>query len=148
MKQTPAFPSSQPRSSYCELLAARRSRAGLLLLLLLAAAKEAADVAASALDAVGSRAGDGLAAVGDATGGGVDGAGARDGGRDVAALVVLALTLGAVDALLGGEVADGLKEAALADLAGCEVVDAVLEGVDLFDAGHLGLAEGVWKFTS
>jgi hypothetical protein len=113
----------------------------LLSLLLLAAAKHAADVASSTLDALGGLAGDGLAAVGDARAGAVHGAGAGDSAGDVAAFVVLALALSAVDALLGGHVADGLEEAALTDLAGDEVVDAVLEVVDLIDAGDLGLVE-------
>jgi hypothetical protein len=34
-----------------------------------------------------------------------------------------------------------LEETALADLAGGEVVDAVLEGVDLLDAGYFALVE-------
>ena len=59
----------------------------------------------------------------------------------VATFVVLALALGAVDALPGGHVADGLGEATLPDLAGDEVVDAVLKGIDLLDAGDLGLVE-------
>ena len=63
--------------------------------------------------------------------------------RYVATLVVLALALGAVDALLGGHVADGLGEAALPELAGDEVVHAVLESIDLLDAGDLGLVEVV-----
>lgn len=62
-------------------------------------------------------------------------------GGDVAALVVAALALGAVDALLGRHIADGLGEAALADLTGDEVVDAVLEGVDLLYACDFGLVE-------
>ena len=59
----------------------------------------------------------------------------------VLAVVALALALDAVHALARGHVADGLREAALADLAGHEVVDAVLQGVDLLDAGDLGLVE-------
>jgi len=112
----------------------------LLGLALAGTAEEAANVAAGALQALGGLASDGLAAVGDAAAGLVQGAGARDGGGDVTALLVLALALGAVDALLGGHVADGLEEAALADLTPDEVVDAILEGVDLFDSGDLGLA--------
>lgn len=68
------------------------------------------------------------------------------GARRVAPAVVLALALSAVDALLGDGVADGLQQAVLAKLAGDEVVDAVLERVDLLDAGDLGLVEGVcWE---
>jgi hypothetical protein len=59
----------------------------------------------------------------------------------VAAIIVLALSLGSVDAFLGSKVADGLEEAALADLAGGEVVNAILESVYLFDACDFGLVE-------
>lgn len=64
------------------------------LLLLLLAAEEAADVAACALCALSDLAGTGLSIVAD--------------GASVAAAVVLASSLGAVDALLGDLVADGL----------------------------------------
>lgn len=50
---------------------------------------------------------------------------------DGVSVLVLAAALSAVDALLGQRVADGLREAALADLPGDEAVDAVLEIVDL-----------------
>lgn len=61
----------------------------------------------------------------------------------VATLVVFALSLGTVDALLGGHISDGLEETALADLTGGEVVDAVLESIDLFDARYFCLVEVV-----
>jgi hypothetical protein len=38
-----------------------------------------------------------------------------------------------------------LGEAAFADLAADEVVDAVLEVVDLVDAGYFGLVEFLWR---
>ena len=57
--------------------------------------------------------------------------------------VVFAATLGAVDAFLGESVSDALQSAALAQLAGDEVVDAVLGFVDGLDAGDFGLVEGV-----
>ena len=65
-------------------------------------------------------------------------------GRAVRPLVVLAAALGAVDALLGQGVADGLQHAALAHLAADEVVDAVLGFVDGLEAGDFGLVEGVY----
>lgn len=55
----------------------------------------------------------------------------------VPALVVLALALGTVHALLRCEVTDGLQKTALADLAGDEAVDAILQGIDLLDACDL-----------
>jgi hypothetical protein len=58
-----------------------------------------------------------------------------------ATLIVLSTSLGPVDTFLGCHVADGLEEAALADLAADEIVDAVLELVDLIDAGNFGLVE-------
>lgn len=61
-------------------------------------------------------------------------------GQD-AALLVLAAALSAVEAFLGEQVADGLEEATLADLAGNGVVDAVLQRVNLLDARDLGLVE-------
>lgn len=65
--------------------------------------------------------------------------------RDIAAAIVLALSLGTVDALLRCEVADGLQEATLADLPGDEVVYAVLKRVDLLNARHFGLVECVCR---
>ena len=59
--------------------------------------------------------------------------------------MVLALTLDAVEALARGHVADGLGDAALAYLAGDEIVDAVLEGVDLGDAGYFCFVEVFWE---
>ena len=71
--------------------------------------------------------------------------GARDGvggpGRNVAAILVFTLSLSAVGTLLGGNIANGLEEASLADLASHEVVHAILEGVDLLDASDFGLVE-------
>ena len=61
----------------------------------------------------------------------------------VGAAVVFAAALCAVNALLAESVADGLQQATFADLAGGEVVDAVLEVVDLVDAGDFGLVEAV-----
>lgn len=116
----------------------------LLALLLLAAAEQAANGTASALGAVARHAGGALCTVSDARDAAVHGAGAGDVRGRVAAVLALALALGAVGALLGGEVADGLQEAALADLPADEVVDAVLEGVDLLDARDLGLVEVFW----
>lgn len=66
-------------------------------------------------------------------------------GRGVAHRVVFAATLSAVDALLGESVADALQGAALAELAGDEVVDAILGLVDGLDAGDFGLVEGVCR---
>lgn len=63
---------------------------------------------------------------------------------DVAAPVVAALALGPVGALGRRHVADGLGQAALPELAGREVVDAVLERVDLLVAGYLGPVEVFW----
>lgn len=60
---------------------------------------------------------------------------------DRSSLLVLAASLGAVDALLRSQVADGLSEPALAYLAADEVVDAVLEVIDLIYAGDLRLLE-------
>jgi len=60
---------------------------------------------------------------------------------DRVAVLVLAAALGAVDAFLREGVADGLCEAAFADLARDEAVYAVLEVVDLVDAGDFGLVE-------
>lgn len=106
-----------------------------------AAAKQATDEAASALDAVGGLAGNGLAALSDTAARLVQRTRARDGSGHVAALVVLALALGAVDTLLGNHIANGLEETALTDLAGGEVVHAILESVDLLDTGDLALIE-------
>lgn len=117
----------------------------LLLLLGLAstAAKQATDEAASALDALSGLAGNGLAALSHTAARLVQRTRAGNSGGHVAALVILALALGAVDALLGDHIANGLEETALADLAGSEVVHAVLESVDLLDAGDLALVEGI-----
>ena len=60
---------------------------------------------------------------------------------DRVAMFVLSAALSAVDALFRECVADGLRKAALTNLAGDEVVDAVLEVVDLGDACHLGFVE-------
>lgn len=119
-------------------------RKGLLLLLVLVvllftAAKHATDKVAGALDTLGGLGTGRLAAIGDAADGGVGGGGTGDARVGVVALVVLALSLGAGHALLGTEVADRLEETALAELAGGEVVDAVLQVVDLVDASDLGL---------
>ena len=59
-------------------------------------------------------------------------------------LFVLATPLSAVDTLLGEGIADGLGDAAFAELAADEVVDAVLEVVDLVDAGDFGFVELFW----
>lgn len=90
----------------------------LLPLALLPAAKGTADIPASALDARPDRAGDALPALGGTANSVTGRLAAGDRRRHVAALVVLALALGAVDTLLGGLVGDGLEEAALAELAG------------------------------
>lgn len=105
--------------------------------LLLPAAKQPADVATGRLATVDEAPADLHAPLGER----VDDA-PRGAGR-IGPTVVLALALGAVDALLGDGVADGLQQAVLAELAGHEVVDAVLQLVDLLDARHLGLVEGV-----
>lgn len=105
--------------------------------LLATAPEQPAHGPADALAALHQAGADLLPALGD----GVDD-GARGPGR-VAPVLVLALALGAVDALLGEGVPDGLEEAVLADLAGDEAVDAVLEVVDLLVARDLGLAQGV-----
>lgn len=62
---------------------------------------------------------------------------------NVATLIIPTAALSTVDSLAGKKVSDGLAETALANLAGNEVVDAVLERVDLLDARHLRLVEGV-----
>ena len=59
----------------------------------------------------------------------------------VRALVILAPTLRTIDAFLGDSVADGLEQAAFAQLAGHGGVDAVLELVDGFDAGDFCFVE-------
>ncbi len=59
-------------------------------------------------------------------------------------MLVLAVPLGAVDALLGHEVADGLADAALADLRRDGPVQAVLDLVDVLVARDLGLVEVIW----
>lgn len=107
------------------------------LALLAATPKQAAHGPADALPALHQAGADLLPALGD----GVDD-GARRPGR-IAPVLVLALALGAVDALFREGVADGLEEAVLADLAGDEAVDAILEVVDLLVARNLGLAQGV-----
>ena len=56
-------------------------------------------------------------------------------------VLILSAALSAVDALLAQRVADRLQQAALADLPGDEAVDAVLELVDLRDAGYFGFIE-------
>ena len=61
--------------------------------------------------------------------------------RQVASVVVLALALCTVGSLLRDEIANGLEQATLANLAGDEVVDAVLQVIDLLDTGDLGLAK-------
>lgn len=111
----------------------------LMPLLLLASSKGTTEEPSSALDAVSGAAHDGLAAVGHGGGGVTGSLGPGDGRGHVAAVLVFALALGAVDALLGREVRHGLQEASLADLGGGDVVHAVLEGVDLLDARDLGL---------
>jgi hypothetical protein len=60
---------------------------------------------------------------------------------DGLARLIFATAFGAVDAFLGDCVTEGLSEAAFADLARYEAVDAVLEVVDLFDAGDFRLVE-------
>lgn len=60
---------------------------------------------------------------------------------NVASIITLPSPLGSSGALLGGEVADGLRETALAELSGREVVDAVLQLVDLVDASDFRLVE-------
>jgi hypothetical protein len=60
-------------------------------------------------------------------------------------LIIFAAAFGAVDAFLRDCVAEGLCEAALADLPGDEAVDAVLELVDLGDAGDFGFVEVFWE---
>lgn len=105
--------------------------------LLLPTTKQSTNVTPSRLAAVDEATADLLAPLGER----IDNT--PRGARRVAPAVVLALALGAVDALLGDCVADGLQQAVLAKLAGDEVVDAVLELVDLLDAGDLGLVEGV-----
>lgn len=119
----------------------------LLLGLLVAAAEHASNVAAGTLDAVSGTVGDALGAVSNTGDGAVHSTSAGDVGGGVTTAVVLALAFGAVDALLGGEVADGLEKTALADLTGGEVVDAVLEGVDLLDAGDLCLVKVLWRWS-
>ena len=103
-----------------------------LVLALLVSATEA-QVAARALETRGSRTSDILAALRYTR----RGVGQILLAGDVAPVVALALTLSTVGALLGGEVADGLEQTALSELAGCETVDAVLELVDLVDARDL-----------
>jgi hypothetical protein len=63
--------------------------------------------------------------------------------RDVPSFVVLATTLGSVHSLTRCKVSDGLTKTALSNLAGNEVVDAVLEGIDLLDTRDFGLVERV-----
>lgn len=99
-------------------------------LLFLATAKQSPNNTASSLTAID----DGTSCV-------IHGRRAGNVLRCVATLVVLALSLGAVDALLGGHVSDGLEETALADLACGEVVHAVLESIDLLDARYFCLVE-------
>lgn len=111
----------------------------LLCLLLLASSKGTAEEPSSALDAASGAVRDGLATIGDGGGSVADGLGPGDGRGHVAAVIVLALALGAVDALLRGEVRHGLQESPLAELGCGEVVHSVLEGVDLLDARDLGL---------
>lgn len=105
--------------------------------LLLPTTKQSTDVTPSRLAAVDEAPSNLLAALSERVDNTPRGAGC------IAPAVILALALGAVDALLGDCVADGLQQAVLAKLAGDEVVDAVLELVDLLDAGDLGLVEGV-----
>lgn len=63
----------------------------------------------------------------------------------VAYRIVFAATLSAVNALLGESVADTLQSAALAELAGDEVVDTVLSLVDGLNASDFGLVKGVCR---
>jgi hypothetical protein len=112
-----------------------------LLLLRLIASEHTANEVARALDAISSLVSNGLAAVCDSTDGTVGCLGAGKVGRRVAALVVLALALGAVETLLGGKVADWLKESALTNLPGGQVVHAILQSVDLVNASDLCLVE-------
>jgi len=63
----------------------------------------------------------------------------------VSPFVILALSLGTVDTLLGHHIANRLQQPALADLARDKAVNAVLKGVDLFDAGHFALVELLFR---
>lgn len=63
--------------------------------------------------------------------------------RNISTVIVLSLSLGSIDGLLGSHVADGLQKASLPDLAGREVVHAVLEVVDLLDTRDLCLAKSI-----
>lgn len=114
-----------------------------LLLLATAGPKQPTDIPARSLPTIHQPAAHLLAALSK----GIDHRARRP--ADVATVFVLALPLGAVDALLGYGVPDGLEQAALADLAGHEVVHAVLEIVDGLDARDFGLAESicVWSIT-
>lgn len=111
----------------------------LFLLLLAPTAKKPADVPPGRLAAVDEPPADLFAARGERVHHGA--------GRPpyVAAVLVLALPLGAVDPFLGEGVAHGLEQPALAELAGREVVHAVLELVDRLDARDFGLGEGVCR---
>lgn len=60
---------------------------------------------------------------------------------------VFTTTLGTVDAFLARHVADRLQQTALANLAGDEAVHAVLQGIDLFDAGDFGFVESACAKT-
>ena len=66
----------------------------------------------------------------------------------VAAALVLAAPLSAIDALLRRHVADGLEQTAFAELVADSVVDVVLELVDLIDASYFRFAKSVCITTS
>lgn len=59
----------------------------------------------------------------------------------IAPLIILSAALGTVDTLLGNGVADGLAEAAFAELTANGLVDAVLELVHAFDVGDFGVVK-------
>jgi hypothetical protein len=63
-------------------------------------------------------------------------------------MLVLASPLHTIDAFLAGKIADGLQEAALANLAGYESVNVVLDLIDLVDAGDFGLVQRVYRVVS
>ena len=64
---------------------------------------------------------------------------------NIAAIRIFSLSLGAVGTLLGGQITNGLQNASLAKLTGRQVVHAILESVDLLDAGDFGLVEILCK---
>jgi hypothetical protein len=157
-----SYSCNRPKQINIDVSSQRRAavKSLLLLLALLVAAPKAADVAAGALQAAGhsatgtaGTAGGGVGRVSD------DAVGAlrcyvstlkyRFGawaGVGIAYRVVLAATLSAVDTLLGESVSDALQSAALAELAGDEVVDTVLGLVDGLDASDFGLVESVCRW--